>query len=359
MAIGGTCLLATGDLDLILKGKLPNNEPLSSTSPEKDIGLWMEEYLPRFDQIRDSVGAINVDQYFVVFEDSFFADLVAKSLSLSSNGRDYLEKSFRQAGEAYSEKIKGWLELSCGSSIELRTSYSSEVQGELKEAVKMLAERFNDKKFLQTSKSAINIMYTQLWVDILKEKSILPQDSVAICSEPIQHLLEVIASDRAAYSGTIQRYLRENPWGCAGDNESLSAYGFVPSVVGVKTGKSSLSRFYPYSKVVNKKDNEAILQEYLSSSPFPLYENPVVRDALNFLSFDQEVIEELGYLVFLEQGNIVAKKKVKGEQMPEQDLRLELQRTKQKYLEPAEAEIKSLRTKLIETYSCLGFGVGK
>ena len=307
VAIGGTCLLATGDLECILKGNLPSGEKIDKTKTVESISGWMRANLPRMDQIRDSVAALNIDRYAVVFEDSFFAELVTKQFELSTTERKELQSTFQELGMKCLGMINNWLNYARGTPAQVSYVFSSSVENDLQSKVLEIAEKTGNAAFATVRKSAINTMYTQLWADILaKESAIGTQDSV-ICAEPMQHLAEVLWSERDGYRGAIQQYLKRNPWGIAGDNERFSAYGFLPCIVPSENGGSTFSRYRPATEVISAGNNQYLFERY-NEELFPIYRSRLVADTLNYLYFDNEAMSDIYELNRVNE-TLIAKKR--------------------------------------------------
>ncbi len=350
IAIGGTCLLATGDLTKILKGELPNGEKIGQNSPEKSIASWVRSNLPRLDQIRDSVGPLSLDKYFVVFEDDLFAELVSTKLELNQGQKKYLEGVFKELGLECAGQIKKWLGISTGKAVDLSYCFSSDVSGDLGEAVEIVAKETGDSSLLGSSRSKVDIMYTQLWVDILKRKGFLAEGDIAICSEPADHFANDL-EERYGDSGGMRRYVAANPRGKPGNNEAFSAYGFLPCVSRISGGQQ-LSRMYTAGKVLGKETATGIISGYADLGQTLVKENPIIRDALNYLFFDPESMELVDGLVNIESGLVKVKrgaKLVAGE-----NVELEIAEVK-KFFEPkTKAVLGKLATILGELYSTMG-----
>ncbi|MBI2543098.1 MAG: hypothetical protein HYW24_02855 [Candidatus Aenigmarchaeota archaeon] len=271
--IGGLCVVYSGDLNYLMKGTLPDG--LKITKPQ-DIARWSRN-LPRLDQIVDSIGPTTSDTYLCVFEDSFFASLISNQLGLSQGE---LAKVFRDVSERSSEIVKKWLSLSTGRSIKFVPVYTSDIDDLLQEYVVRLAGEVGNQKILRAEKSKINMMYTYLWPALLKRAGYL-QDENVLCCEPFQHFLEVALPSRNGYYG-IDEFLEDNPWGY-GKNSRFQTAGFVPMI---SLDGQTFARQTPYTESVNQANAKKKLVDSVQrgfNQPFPLNQNPIVKESVNLL----------------------------------------------------------------------------
>ncbi len=349
IAIGGTCLLATGDLTRILKGELPDGEKIDQSSPEKSVASWIKTNLPRMDQIRDSVGPLNLDRYFVVFEDDLFAELVSSRLGLNPGQKKYLEGAFKELGVECAEQIKKWLGVCGVKEAELVYCFSSEVSDELKEAVEIVSKETGDSLMARSSRTKVDIMYTQLWIDILKRKGFLAEGDIAICSEPADHFANDV-EERYGDSGGMRRYIGTNPRGKPGNNEAFSAYGFLPCLS--RISGAQLSRMCTAGKVVGKQTATGIISGYEDIGQVVVRDNPIIRDSLNYLFFDPKSMELVDGLANIENGLVRVKRGVKL--VAGENVQLEIGEVK-KFFEPRmKAVLGKLAIRLGELYSTMG-----
>ena len=256
-----------------MKGELPNGSKISDT---QDIARWAQE-LPRIDQITDAVGPTSSDQYLCVYEDSLFGRLVGSQLNLNP---EELTRIFRDVSERSDDIMKKWLSLSTERDIELVPVYTSDIEPELAEYVQKLSEEVKDPTILRKEKSKINMMYTYLWPFLLREKEYLPDENV-LCSEPVQHFLEVALPNNEGYYG-IDGFLRNNAWGY-GKNSQLQAAGFIPSVSVDKQGFSRQERSTDVTNRSNGRQRLTRIYQQALAKPFPLNKNPIIREAVNML----------------------------------------------------------------------------
>ena len=218
--VGGLCVVYSGDLNYLMKGILPDGSKITRA---QDIVQWSRN-LPRLDQIIDSIGPTASNTYLCVFEDSFFARLIANQLGLN---QVELTKVFRDASERSSEIVRKWLSISTGRNVNFVPVYTSDIDELLEEYVVRFDGEVGNQKILRTEKSKINMMYTYLWPALLRQAGYL-QDENVLCCEPFQHFLEVALPSRNGYYG-VDEFLENNPWGC-GKNSQFQVAGFVPMI---------------------------------------------------------------------------------------------------------------------------------
>jgi hypothetical protein len=274
-AIGGMCLIYSGDIQSIRSGKLPNGETLDSERVYK-LRKWIDT-LPRIDQIIDSIGPPSLGCSAVVFEDDIFANLIGNILGLSSTETDEIQASLKQLGEKSYSYIKKWLAIAGGVSVVVPV-YTSVIKPEIDAYLKSLSEAARKPDMLKEEKSKINMMYTTFWPKLLKEKGYIPAEDV-LCLEPFQHFLEMAIGEgrKEGYNG-LENFFAENPWAGPGINSGFSVAGFIPSLKSSKTGKSPFSKYLPQN-IVEQSDK---------SNP-----DAVIRDAVNIAFFDRECRERV------------------------------------------------------------------
>ncbi len=302
VTIGGLCVVYSGDLDYLMKGTLPDGSKIGGV---QDIAQWSRS-LPRLDQVIDSIGPTSSDTYICVFEDSLFARLISNQLDLNA---EELTKVFRDVSERSAEMVKRWLSVSTQRDVHFVSVYTSDIDNLLQEYVVRLATETGNQNILRTEKSKINMMYTYLWPALLRRAGYL-QDENVLCCEPFQHFLEVALPSREGYYG-IDGFLEANPWGY-GKNSQFQSAGFVPMI---SLDGQTFSRQEPSTIAINqsnvKKRLVATMQKGFSQ-PFPLNQNPIMKEAVNLLFPFQDSRQLITNALNIERTYNTARKVKKG-----------------------------------------------
>ena len=273
VAVGGLCIVYTGDLETTLRGMRTD-----------DIGRWLEETFPRADQIIDTVGQIgSVGEYSVVFEDSLFASLIEGKLGLPSTAQQKLTDYLKAAGKKSVEYIKRFLEFSMGDEVQVKPVFTSEIEPKLRQAAAELAETVGIKKKTD-EKFLIRLMKTFKWPELLRELGYI-SEGTAVCAEPAGYFLEAVG-DYVKSPNPLRQFLLDNTWG-RGMNQGYLAAGFLPSLRLDRTAKPS--KFLSFESVPGKSNAARLLsQSYreanIPESMFPIETNPIIRDSVNLLA---------------------------------------------------------------------------
>ncbi len=273
VAVGGLCIVYTGDLETTLKNMGTD-----------DIGRWLEETFPRSDQVIDTVGPVgSIKEYSVVFEDSLFASLIAGKLGLQSTAQQSLTDYLKAASKRSIEYIRRFLEFSRGEDVQVRPVFTSDIEPKLRQAAAELVEiaginKKTDEKFL------VRLMKTFKWPELLRELGYI-SDGTAVCAEPATYFFEAVA-DYPKSPNTLKQFLLDNVWG-QGMNQGYLAAGFLPSLRLDRTSKPS--KFLSFNDVPGKSNAARLLAEsYMealtSESMFPIETNPIIRDSINILA---------------------------------------------------------------------------
>ncbi len=273
VAVGGLCIVYTGDLETTLKDMRTD-----------DIGRWLEETVPRADQIIDTVGPVgSIREYSVVFEDSLFANLIAGKLGLPSTAQQRLTDCLKAASKRSVEYIRRFLEFSRGEEVQVRPVFTSDIEPELRKAAAELVETAGIKKKID-EKFLVRLMKTFKWPELLRELGYI-SDGIAVCAEPAGYFFEAVA-DYPKSPNTLKQFLLDNIWG-QGMNEEYLAAGFLPSLRLDRTSRPS--KFLSFNSVPGKSNATRLLAEsYMgaltSESMFPIETNPIIRDSINLLA---------------------------------------------------------------------------
>lgn len=269
--IGGLCSIFTGDLEL------PNPSIL------------------RMDQLVEAVGLVDGKTPFIIIEDSFFSSLT---------GID--TQKFTDQGLEATERIKRWFQTFSPNSEEVNFAFTS--NKELAEGMEDLVRTFSSEmiqnpNFAKIQAAPILLMYTGLWPKLLSNLGYLADENT-ICVEPVVHFVGNRTFPQAKLSYAYENFLewlKVNPYAkTSSKNINMGIAGFWES----RSPKSfQRTRLQTSNQVPNTNNwqewNEKLSQEE-SAFPFPLRNNIIFTEAVNWGLVNQEVREQLSTIVNLE-----------------------------------------------------------
>ena len=293
--IGGLCIVYTGDLTKLTSGYLPNGQKIEN---EEQLGKWLEN-LPRLDQIVESIGPTAASNYMVVYEDSFFAKLLADKLNMN---QDVLQGMLKGVSERSSGIIERWITAAAQPS-KVTSVYTSDIEDAIRDYMAILS--MESGRTLDRDSNKVDLMYTYLWPRLLKELGYLESEEV-LCSEPVQHFIETF---NQLYG--IQEFLTRNPWG-NGKNNEFSVAGFLPSASMNGSGNSRLDTLDYSFTSRNRRFQIIKTVKDACSKPYPLSDNPLVKAAISYLYFSEKTRNNVEKLSILEKEYRKAKTDANG-----------------------------------------------
>lgn len=285
ISLGGLCLLFTGDIRTLGEGYLPDEERTKINSL-KDVTNWIDKYLPRADQILDSIGPTRIKNNVVVFEDNIFAKLLTNLLKLDPGERKIIQKSFRSLGEKSESIIENFLRKYSGEGVKLIPVYASDIEESLAKYVSMFSGVVGYLQFEKQEKAAVELMYTYMWPKLLKENGYIDDDRNCVIVEPFTHFIDSFNNSSLEYSQRLEQYFRSNPLGKEGENKNISGIGFVPTIRLMRgNGKSPFSRETACPETLNMSNWKKILKNAQNDiyKPLPSSENIILRAGVNML----------------------------------------------------------------------------
>ncbi len=182
---GGMCCLFTGDAEMIRRQQL-------RFASEVEVGEWMSQWYPRFDQLHDTIGIPpnSCKAVLYVVEDSTWARKIAKWTDLDEGK---LQRTFRMVHERYGESaVKQWLSVNGYKNAfkqdengldYVRVLYTSDLESEYGMAMRML-ERRRGKVVGRKNEDDVRValLYDTIWLDMIGIKG-------GVIVEPLNHII--------------------------------------------------------------------------------------------------------------------------------------------------------------------------
>lgn len=203
---GGWCALRTNDVknltakDPIIANPLTGElEPVTSVEQVAD---WMEKSVS-FDQIVESIGAVNASEYGVISEQRLWTERITAKLSqifrgISSQEQEKIAQAVANAEQMRAEMTSRYLQYVTGNEdISFKRIVDDDIWDDLRYAqvdtfsriglsVEKLQRMFPDEAETTKSKSLIWSMYSEPYFDVLRNKEIISKPTVFVV-EPILH----------------------------------------------------------------------------------------------------------------------------------------------------------------------------